>query len=120
MGLSRILAAWLAVAVWFVLWEAAARRVGRGGAGPWLRAPLWHYAGEALPLTLLGALWFASLGRGGWWIVFALVGVVATWPAAGEGRRTRRRAGRELLGRALGVVRVIVAGGILAWRIGTT
>jgi len=119
-GLSRILAAWLAVAVWLVLWEAAARQVGRGAAGPWLRAPFWHYAGEALALTLLGALWFASLGAGAWWLVFALVGVVALWPAPDGGRRTRRRASRELIGRGLGVCRVIVAGGILAWRLGAT
>ena len=119
MGLSRILGAWLAVAAWLALWEAAGRRIGRGGTGPWLRAPAWHYAGEALALTLLGALWFASLGTGAWWIVFALVGAAA-WPAPEGGRRTRRRVSRELASRALGVCRVLVAGGILAWRLGTT
>lgn len=119
MGLSRILAAWLAVAVWLLLWEAAARQLARR-TGPWLRAPAWHYAGEALALTLLGALWFATLGPGEWWLVFALVGVVAAWPAAEAGRRNRRRVSRELIGRSLGVCRVIVAGAILAWRLGTT
>ena len=118
MGLSRILAAWLAVAIWFVLWEALGRQVGRGGGGPWLRAPLWHYAGEALVLTLLGALWFASLGTGAWWLVFALVGVVAGWPPPDAGRRSRRRVTRELIARGLGVGRVVVAGGMLAWRLG--
>jgi hypothetical protein len=119
-ALSRILAAWVAVAVWFVLWEAATRGAWRGGTGPWLRAPLWHYAGEALALTLLGTLWFASLGSGAWWLVFALIGVVAAWHPPEGARRTRRRASRELIGRALGVCRVLVAGGILAWTLGTT
>jgi hypothetical protein len=117
-GLSRILAAWLAVAIWLVLWEAMARQIGRGGAGPWLRAPFWHFAGEALVLTLFGALWFGSLGTGAWWLVFALVGAIAVWPAPTGGRRSRRRPTRELVGRALGACRIIVAGGILAWRLG--
>jgi len=33
---------------------------------------------EALVLTLLGALWFASIGKGGWVLVFALVGALAS------------------------------------------
>lgn len=114
-----MLAAWLLVAAWFLLVEAAARPLGRGGSGPWLRAPLWHYAGEALLLTLLGALWFASLGTGMWWLVFALVGAVAAWPPVEGGRRGRTRRARELAHRALRVGRVVVAGGVLAWRLGT-
>jgi hypothetical protein len=115
-GLSRIVLAWLAVTGWLTLWEAMARQAGRGGSGPWLRAPVWHYAGEALLLSLFGALWFGSLGAGGWWLVFALVGAIAQWPAPAE-RRARRRGPRELAGRALGVLRIVVAGGLLAWRL---
>ena len=33
---------------------------------------------EALVLTLLGTLWFASIGKGGWILVFALVGLLAS------------------------------------------
>lgn len=33
---------------------------------------------EALVLTLLGVLWFASIGKGGWVLVFALVGLLAS------------------------------------------
>ena len=118
MGSSRILAAWFAVAAWFVLWEAGGRRIGRGGAGPWLRAPLWHYAGEALVLTLFGALWFASLGAGAWWLVFLLLGILVAWPAPGSVKRKRGRAPGEVIGHALRAARVVVAGGLLAWRLG--
>jgi len=114
-----MLAAWALVAAWLVLWEAVGRQVGRGGAGPLLRAPFWHYAGEALLLTLLGALWFASLGAGGWWLVFGLIGGLAAWPPIEGGRRSRRRGARELAGRGLRVGRVLVAGGLLAWRLGS-
>lgn len=41
---------------------------------------------EALVLTLLGALWFASIGKGGWALVFAFIGALASgtdrWLAA--------------------------------------
>jgi hypothetical protein len=115
--LSRVLLAWLAVAGWLLLWEAMARQAERGGSGPWVRAPLWHYAGESLLLTLFGALWFGSLGAGAWWLVFGLVGAIALWPPPSEGRR-RRAAG--LVGRALRVGRIVAAGGLLAWRLGPT
>jgi hypothetical protein len=113
-----MIAAWLAVAVWLLLWEAGGRRLGRGGTGPWLRAPLWHYAGEALVLTLLGALWFASLGAGAWWMVFLLLGIAVAWPKPGGAKRKRGWAAGELVGYALGAARVVVAGGLLAWRLG--
>lgn len=116
MGLSRILLAWLAVTGWLLLWEAMARQVGRGGIGPWMRGPVWRYAGEGVLLTLFGALWFGSLGAGAWWLVFALVGGIAQWPSPGE-RPTRRRVARELGGRALRVTRIVVAGALLAWRL---
>ncbi|HUF34592.1 MAG TPA: hypothetical protein VMN37_01520 [Gemmatimonadales bacterium] len=118
MGLSRILLAWLAVTGWLIAWEAVARQVGRGATGPWVRPPLWRYAGEALLLSLLGALWFASLGAGAWWLVFALVGAIAAWPAPDGGRKNRRGVPRELVARTLQVARVLAAGGILAWRLG--
>lgn len=110
--------AWLVLALWLLLWEAMARQVGRGGTGPWLRAPLWRYGGEAVLLTLFGALWFGSLGSGSWWLVFALVGGLMAWPAPEGGRKTRRRPTRELGGRLLQVTRIVVAGALLAWGLG--
>jgi hypothetical protein len=116
-ALSRIVLAWIVVAGWFLLWEASSSRIP-GKSGARLSAPAWASAGEALLLTLLGALWFGSIGCGGWWLVFALVGGLREWPSPREGRRPRRRDWRELAGRGAGVVRVVVAGAWLAWRLG--
>jgi hypothetical protein len=116
-ALSRILLAWFLVAVWLLLWEEVFRRLDRAGAGPRLQAPAARIAGEALLLTLLGALWFASLGTDHWWLVFGLVGTLREWPSVREARRPRRQAWRDLAGRALGALRIVAAGGLLAWRL---
>jgi hypothetical protein len=71
-------------------------------------------AGEALPLTLLGALWFASLGKGGWVLVFALLGVLAAgsdgWLAAAGGPVAVRR---QVATTLITTIRYIIAGGLL-------
>jgi hypothetical protein len=97
--LGRIAVAWLAVCVWLLAWQWAEHR-GNGAAMP---AREWvDVAGEALVITLFGALWFASLGAGAWWLVFLLVGAWREWPP-----RTRRGGFR--------ILRLIGAGGLLAW-----
>ena len=99
MAFGRIALAWAIVAAWLVVWEVAERRL-RGARGP--RAThSWWLAGEALLLTLLAALWFGSLGAGGWVLLFLLLGALREWPP-----RTAVGAAR--------VARVVVAGGILA------
>ena len=70
--------------------------------------------GEALLLTLLGALWFGSIGSGGWVLVFAFVGVLASgsdrWlAAAGKGAPFRPLLRPTLLT----TIRYIAAGGLL-------
>jgi hypothetical protein len=71
-------------------------------------------AGEALLFTLLGALWFASLGRGGWVLVFAFVGALASgtdrWLAAVASAAPLRQLLRPTL---LATTRYVVAGGPL-------
>jgi hypothetical protein len=62
---------------------------------------------EAGLLTLLGALWFGSLGRGGWWLVFGLVGMLREWPGS-----------TSAAGALFRVARTLAAGGLLAWRLG--
>ena len=52
--------------------------------------------GEALLLTLFGALWFGSLGAGAWWLVFGLVGGA---PRVADARESRRRGARGWRGR---------------------
>ena len=106
MTLARLALAVLAVTALFVgaAW-AAGNRTRRVAAVA---------AAEALALTLLAALWFASLGGGGWLLVFALVGVLAS----GTDRWTRATAPpgavRTLVVPALVVtLRYVVAGGVL-------
>ena len=85
-----------------------------GNAGGWLRAPARIYVAEALVLTLLGTLWFASIGSGTWPLVFLLLGVLVEWPGpvrhgihSPDGSRP---AARRIM---LGVLRVMAAGAVM-------
>ena len=100
MAFGRILLAWAVVGAWLAIWALAERRMT--GAGSPSAAELAPLAGEALLLALFAALWFGSLGSGGWWLVFLLLGGLMAWPV------------RSLAGAAR-IVRVVAAGGLLAW-----
>ncbi|HEX6669431.1 MAG TPA: hypothetical protein VF061_07720 [Gemmatimonadales bacterium] len=117
MALSRLFLAWLAVAVWLLIWELVASRPGAArGNGRLRRARVFLV--EALLLTLFGALWFGSLGSGAWWLVFGLVGALREWPGP-RGRRPGENTDLAALAlAALGVLRTVAAGGLLAWRLG--
>ncbi len=115
MALSRIVFAWLGVLALFLLGEAISGRLRRGAGR---RTVLSGSAAQALLLTLLGALWFASLGTGAWWLVFLLIGGLMELSVAIGARRPRQREWRDLIGHMLGVARVMVAGGWLAWQLG--
>jgi hypothetical protein len=116
MALSRLLLGWILVTLWLLGWDLIAAR------GPaWDRRAALLPAGEALLLTLFGALWFGSLGSGGWWLVFALVGALREWPGQPDpsARARGRAASRPAIAlRLLRILRTVVAGGILAWRLG--
>ena len=116
MGLSRLVWGWIAVVVWLLLWELIASKLGSArGDGKLRRVRV--YLGEALLLTLFGALWFGSLGAGQWWLVFGLLGALREWPGA-QGRRPVERPDPIAVGFSLlRVVRTLVAGGLLAWRL---
>lgn len=115
MPLTSVLLGWVVVTAWFIGWELLASRVE--GSGRWLRVPPWVFAGEALAVTLLGALWFGSRGAGGWPLVFGLLGVAVEWPfrlrAGGKAAFQMRR----MLPIVGGVVRLLGAGALLAWRL---
>jgi hypothetical protein len=105
MSLGRIALAWGAVAAWLLVWRLAiptAAEAGRSRA----QRPRWQGVtddlGEALVVTLWGALWLASLGAGAWWLPFLLVALLREWPV-----RSARSVAR--------VGRMMVAGGLLAW-----
>lgn len=101
MAFGRIFLAWGAVTAWLVAWAYVEPRIAGGRTGRPAAAPAW-LAGEALLLALFAALWFGSLGAGGWWLLFLLLGALMAWPV-----RTVRDAAR--------IARVAVAGGLLAW-----
>ena len=104
-------------------WASAVRRTPEASAAmPPPHAP-WNigwFAVEAAALTLFASLWFDSLGHGGWWLLFALVGFLAAFPhrmrqvawAAGPLRKLMVADGLA------DVVRYVGAGAILAWRLG--
>jgi hypothetical protein len=99
-SLGRIAVAWVAVSVWLLAWRWVEGRVGDGAHLPAREGA--ELAGEGLLNTLFGALWFASLGAGAWWLVFLLAGALREWPPL-----SRRGAVR--------ILRVVGAGGLLAW-----
>ena len=117
MALLDVVAAWLLVAGWFVGWELASARIERGAtSGSWLRAPVRIYVVEALFVTLLGTLWFASLGSGGWPLVFGLIGLLMEWPGpVRHGLRAPDGSRRAVVRVVSGVGRLIGAGAILWW-----
>jgi hypothetical protein len=111
-SLARLLVAALLVAVVFV---AAARVRAR-------RLPsllILVCLGEAGLLTLLAALWFGSLGAGGWPTVFVLLGALAGGPErAVRYALTGSGTGSDLGYFFLDVARYMAAGALLAWRLG--
>lgn len=125
MTLTRLLLAWVPVAVWFVIATVGtALLVGSppGQEVPWMGVPLgllrWRVI-EAVLVTMFGSLWFASLGSGEWWLVFLLVGAIAvtpTWLAFRS--RDPRSARTSLVGACADLARYVLAGAILAWRLG--
>lgn len=74
--------------------------------------------GEAVLLTLLGALWFGSVGSGAWWLVFPLIGALVSGAERGLRSALLRSPARpELRGFLVGMAKYLVAGALLAWRL---
>ncbi|MBI1967426.1 MAG: hypothetical protein HYS40_05515 [Gemmatimonadetes bacterium] len=121
MTLGRLVLAWVPVAFWFLIAGYVGRRLA-GAAFPVERrsrrwADIWTLA-EAGVVTLFASLWFDSLGRGGWWLLFLLVGLLAAFPVRLQALLATQLPGRaELILGAVDVVRYVGAGAILAWRL---
>ncbi len=127
MTLGRLVLAWLPVAVWFVLATYANPLLVAALSKPpdqpfvWVAVELsllkWRLV-EAALLTLFASLWFDSLGSGSWWLLFALVGALATIPTWLP-RPERAVPNRVLLvGACADLARYEIAGALLAWRLG--
>jgi hypothetical protein len=125
--LGRLFLAWLPVAVWFFLaatlrWLVALRRGPEGVTMP-LPHTGWSIGwvlAEAAAVTLFASLWFDSLGHGGWWLLFGLVGFLAAFPhrmrQVGWAARPLRRL--MVVDGLVDIARYVTAGAILAWRLG--
>jgi hypothetical protein len=124
---TRLVLAWIATAVWFLLASAGTVRLvarlarpggqPRTGGMPPPPGLTWPLI-EAAVLTLFASLWFDSLGSGGWWLLFFLVGVLVAmpqWLRRGAEHALPRRA--AVAGACADLARYVVAGGILAWRL---
>ena len=117
MTLTRLLLAWLPVTLEFVIVGAGEpdREPSPDTSGRRAvftpRDVLWR-ALEAAAVTLFGSLWFDSLGHGGWWLLFAIVGALV-----GVQRLWQGEPRAELRGLAVDLARYVIAGAILAWRL---
>lgn len=112
-SLLTVFLAFSPVAVLFLVagWLGSGRRLNR--------AATFVLLSEALVLTLLAALWFGSIGHGGWFLVFLLLGALVAGADRGLRSALLRSAERpELRLFCLGVVKYLLAGAILAWRLG--
>jgi len=73
-------------------------------------------AAEALGATLLAALWFGSLGHGGWVLLFLLLGALAGSADRWLRRRLEGAPGRAVLWYFLAaLLKYLVAGGLCVW-----
>lgn len=107
MTLLRIALGFLAVAVLFVgyAWTT----------GPRKRGIAVVLSAEALALTLYAALWFGSLGKGGWLLVFLLTGLLASGVERWIGAVSQGAPLKPLLRPTLlTTIKYAVAGGLLA------
>ncbi|HEU5358084.1 MAG TPA: hypothetical protein VFU45_03105 [Gemmatimonadales bacterium] len=115
MTLTRLVLAWGVGAVWYALVDAGLGRYWPA-AGVTFRPKV--ILAETLLLTMFAALWFGSLGHGGWWLLFLVLGALMEGPV-----RARHRigaapgGGRPWLDAAIGICRVVIAGGLLSWRL---
>jgi hypothetical protein len=108
--LGRLLVAWIAVAAWFEVATFATTHVVNRLAIPPAASVYTRPLVEALLLTLIASLWFDSLGSGGWWLLFLLIGALVTSPKVFAARP-------GLADMVFDLARYVIAGALLAWRL---
>jgi hypothetical protein len=123
--LGRLFLAWLPVAALFAITPPVGYRwtgeIAEQGVFVWTfnRWEIGWRLAEAGVVTLFASLWFDSLGAGGWWLLFFLVGLLVAFPrrlVMMQHVEPQRR--RHLVAHAgLDVARYVAAGALLAWRL---
>ena len=125
MGLGRIVVAWIFVAAWFEIATLATSYLVHRLAIPpdatvYVNVPvpiLKRRLGEASLVTLIGSLWFDSLGSGAGWLLFLLFGALVSsskWFSPAPDGAARRALVADI---ACDVARYMGAGALLAWRL---
>lgn len=120
MTFARIVLAWLPVGAWFIAAGWAGRRlvgVPLPAPGAERRRAVGWTLGEAAVVTLFASLWFDSLGAGGWWLLFLLIGLLAAFPARLPALAARALPRAEIWLALLDTARYLGAGALLAWRL---
>jgi hypothetical protein len=124
--LGRLVFAWILVAIWFyaslfvtigILMFALNTWGTVSSMGNIQRSMLYWRALEAMLVTLFASLWFDSLGSGGWWLVFLMVGILVAVPTQliNTGGPDRKVVFAATV--AGDLIRYVVAGALLAWRL---
>ena len=110
MTLLRLAGGMLGVTLWFALFALLLRRLDPAPRPLHFRVEVV----EAVLFTLFAALWFASLGHGAWWLLFAVVGILIEGPVRLRHRQDAPAPSATWRPLLLGTIRIIVAGGILS------
>jgi hypothetical protein len=108
--LLRLAGGMLGVTLWFALAALALRRLDPDPRPLQFRVQVI----EAVLFTLFAALWFASLGHGGWWLLFGVFGLLVEGPVRLRHRTDAAAPPAGWRPFLLGTIRIIVAGGILS------
>ncbi len=109
MAFARIVVGWVVVVAIFLAGrEIEVRREASPGTAL-VRPPVAPLLIEALLLTLLAGLWFGSLGSGGGYILFPLLGALIELPT----RLRQRQGGTFPWGATVGGILRIAIPGIL-------
>lgn len=114
MAFVRIALGWGAVTLLFLLWSEAARRLTPqtpADPSPPKRPDLIPDVTEALLLTLFAGLWFGSLGSGGAWLLFLVVGGLMEVPH----RLRQSSMANRWKETGIAVLRIMVAGVVLSF-----
>jgi len=123
--IGRLVIGWIVVAAWFEIAAYAQNYVVTKlaippGATVYTGMPTHLIARrivQALLLTLLASLWFDSLGSGGWWLLFLLIGALMTsakWFMKGPDPLPTKV---NVADTVCDLARCVVAGALLAWRL---
>jgi hypothetical protein len=106
---TRIVLGWLAAGLVFLVADLLRARL----TGARASVPRWAPFAEAMPFTLLLALWLASLGRGMWPLVLVLLALAIEAPGRVGELAKGEKAGRVVKRMVPTVVKVFVGGVVL-------